>query len=254
MKLPLRFVWIFLPLAAHAEGEAELREAVSALARTSYTWETTTRQRFRGDAVEPRLNPNAPVAVRGTAGAEGLAQITLEPSRELAVPMTVVFRFGDVVARTPGGWLRRTELRQPPQGDRETTWEGKPVRLARVFSVALKATAMRPLAEDLFDLIADLKSCRQGEGGLLLGELREKTIEEWWGDPQARRAPEVHGTVIFKLGPEDLAEYHVLLGIGFPDSRTKGTAWSMQQWSTRISGIGTTAVAAPADALEALDK
>jgi hypothetical protein len=253
MKLLLCCV-LFLPtMLMRAEGEAELREAVGALARSSYTWETTTRQRFRAQAAEPRPDPNTPIAVRGEAGAEGLARITLEPSRELAVPVTAVFRYGDVVAGTPLGWLRRPELRRA-EADREVTFEGKPVRLSRVLGVALKASALRPLAEDLLDMIADLKSCRRGEGGLLLGELREKTIEEWWGEAQAKRAPEVHGTVIFKLGPAGLAEYHVVLGIGFPDRRTQAVAWTMQQWSTRIRDIGTTAVAAPPGALEALDK
>jgi hypothetical protein len=51
-----------------------------------------------------------------------------------------------------------------------------------------------------------------------------------------------------------LAEYHLVLGIGFPNSRTKKVAWSMQQWTTRISGIGTTRVEPPEGAVKALEQ
>jgi hypothetical protein len=59
--------------------------------------------------------------------------------------------------------------------------------------------------------------------------------------------------VIFKLAGDGLSEYHVVLAIGFPNSRTKKTAWSMVQWSTRIRGIGSTNVEPPAAAVKALE-
>ncbi len=236
-----------------AEGEAELRAAVDALARTSHTWETTVRTRFKGTTTDPRIDPNAPIEVAGEFDPDGWVRLVLQPSREVAVPVTALARSGDVVALTPAGWMRRTALRPAPDANREVSFEGKTVRLARLHSAALKVSAMRPLSEELLDLVVDLKSVRTVQG-LILGELREKTIEQWWGGAEARRAPEVHGTVIFKLGPDGLGEVHTVIGIGFPDSRTKTVAWTMQQWSTRIRGIGKTTVAVPEAALQALDK
>src|SRR5690606_7674416 len=129
------------------------------------------------------------------------------------------------------------ELRQPAAGgDREVTFAGKKMRLSRAFSAALKATTRRPGGEELFDLLAEVKSCRR-EQGVFLVELRDAAIEQLWGSAEAKRAPEVHGTVICKVGDDALSEYHVVLGIGFPNSRTKKIDWSMQQWSTRFSGI-----------------
>lgn len=244
---------LLLPRIAAADAAGELGAAVNALARTSYRWETTTRQRFSGETTEPRLHPGAPLEVHGRVEPDGYFQITLEPSRELAVPVTAITRHGDVVVRTPDGWLRRPALRQLPAPDRLVEFEGKQVRLSRVFGVALKASALRPLAEELLDLIVDLKSVRR-EQSLIVAELREATIEKLWGDAQARRAPEIQGTVIFKVAEQGLSEYHVLLAIGFPNSRTKKTSWSMQQWTTRISGLGSTKVDPPPEAQRALEK
>ena len=254
MKLFLPLFVAFVPVSALAEAEQTLRDAVSVLARSSHTWETTTRQHFRGETTQPRLDAKTPVAVSGKFEPDGYVEITLAPSRELAVPVTALLVKGDVVARTPLGWRHRGELRTVPDGDREVTFEGRSVRLSRFFATALKVTAMRPQLEDLFDLVADFKSCRLGEGGLLVAELRDRAIEQLWGDAQAKRAPELHGTVIFKLSGESLGEYHVVLGIGFPNSRTKTVAWSMQQWSTRFSGVGTTSVSPPAEAVKALEQ
>lgn len=243
---------LFAAPARAAEGDDAVRAAVTALARTSYTWETAARQRFAGETTTPRLEGNAPVEVRGKIDANGTMEVTLGPTRDLAVPVTAVFRMGDVVVQTPLGWLRRAALRQTPNAERSVEFAGKQVRLSRVLGAATKATAMRPLAEDLFDLIAEVKTWRT-EQGLVIAELREAAIEQLWGAPDARRAPEIHGTVIFKVGEAGLAEYHVVLGIGFPNSRTKKVAWTMQQWSTRISGIGATAVEPPEAALQALE-
>ena len=253
MKRVLGLFILLLPITTvAAECERELLQAVSALARTSYSWETTTRQRFQGETTEPRLNANAPRAVQGRTEPNGFTQITLLPSLELAVPVTAFFWEGDVVAQTPLGWKRRMDLGQLPGGDREVTFEGKKVRRARAFSQALKATTVLPLTEELFDLVVDLKSCRT-ESGLIVAELRDATIEKWWGDAQAKRAPEIHGTVIFKLSEEGVTEFHVVLGIGFPNNSTKKTAWTLQQWSTRITGIGSTTIEPPEDALKVLD-
>ena len=239
-------------LAAHADPEHEVRDAVSALARTSYAWETTVRQRVQGETTEPRLNPNAPVELRGKVDPNGFMQITLHPPRELPVPVTVYSQLGEAVAFTPLGWLRRSDIRKTAPSNREVTYEGKQVRVSRVLLVALKVAAMRALTEDLLDLVMDLKTCRN-VSGLFVGELRDRSIEQLWGDTRAKSAPEVHGTVIFKLGDQGLTEYHVVLGIGFPNSRTKKTAWTMQQWSTRITGIGTTTVEPPYEAVKALE-
>jgi hypothetical protein len=249
------FLWalLFSPVAAVAEPERELREAVSAIARASYTWETTTRQRFKAESAAPRLETNAPVAVKGKTDGRGTVSVMHLAGREFPVPITAVFRDGDVVAHTPNGWLRRSELRQSPGGNREVAFEGKTLGLSRILGAALKATATRPLVEELFDAIAEVKAFRS-ENGLVLAELREQTIEQWWGDAQAKRAPEVHGTMIFKLSADGALEYHVVLGIGFPNSATKSIAWTLQQWSTRITDVGSTVVDVPAAALAALDR
>src|SRR5688572_8121593 len=157
---------IFLPLTLVADPGDDLREAVTALSRTSYAWETTTRQRFSAEVAEPRLNPNAPIEVQGKIDPDGYTQFTQLPSRELPVPVTAVLRDADVVAHTPLGWLRRGEMRQTPGADRDVAFEGKQVRLSRLFSAALKATALRPLTDNLFDLMADMKSFRS-ESGLI---------------------------------------------------------------------------------------
>ncbi len=244
---------VLLGSMARAEGEAELRAAVDALARTSHAWETTVRQRFKGATTEPRPDPNAAVETEGEFDPAGWTRFVLRPTRDLAVPVTAVARAGDVVALTPAGWVRRSALRPAAEANREVSFEGKTVRLARLHGAALKASAMRPLSEELLDLVADLKSVRVVQG-LILGELREKAIEQAWGGAEARRAPEVHGTVIFRLGPDGLSEVHTVVGIGFPDTKTKAVAWTLQQWSTRIRGIGTTTVAVPEAAVAALDR
>jgi len=252
-RLMLLVVAVVLAPVARGEGEAELRAAVGALARTSHAWETTVRQRFQGTTTEPRIDPNAAVEVRGEFDPAGWARFEIAPTRELAVPVTAVARAGDVVALTPAGWVRRSALRPSADAAREVAFGGKTVRLARLHAAALKASALRPVSEDLLDLVADLKSVRTVQG-LILGELSEKAIERLWGGAEARRAPDVHGTVIFKPGPDGLEEVHTVLGIGFPDTKAKSTRWTMQQWSTRIRGIGRTEVAVPEAAAAALDR
>ncbi len=254
LRFALRVLSVILAGSSlRGEGEAELRAAVEVLARTSHAWETTVRQRFKGATTEPRLDPAAAIEVQGEFDPAGWVRLVLPPGRELAVPVTVIARSGDVVASTPAGWVRRGALRPTPDANREVTFEGKTVRLARLHAAALKASALRPLSEELLDLVVDLKSVRQVQG-VIVGELSEKTVEQWWGGAEARRAPEVHGTVIFKLGPEGLSEVHTVLGIGFPDTKTKTVAWTMQQWSTRIRGLGRTTVTVPEAAAEALDR
>lgn len=254
MSLPLRFALGLLglvPLVGRSEPESELREALQALARTSYRWETTVRQRFNADNHTPRLDSKAAIETEGRHDPDGYTEITVKAPREVGVPVTVVFRGGDVVARTPLGWKRRTEIRQTPGPDREVEIEGKKVKLSRYFGAALKASALRPVAEDLFDLTDDLKACRS-ESGLIVAELKDKAVERLWGDANARRAPEIHGTVIFKLAEQGIAEFHVVLGIGFPNSRTQKVAWTMQQWTTRLTGLGSTVVDPPEGAVKAL--
>ncbi len=245
---------LLLPLAGRGDPAADVRTAASALATTSYTWETTAPQRVNGDPAAFQPNPNAPLAMQGKVAPNAYMEITLLPARDtVPVPVTAVFHAGDVVGLTPLGWQRRTEMRTSPGPDRTIDFQGKPVRLSQALKVALRVTALRPLTEELFDLIDDCKSFRS-ESGLVIAELREAPIEKLWGDPQAKRAPEIQGTVIFKLSDAGISEYHFVLAIGFPNSRTKQTAWSIKQWSTRIKAIGSTTVDPPAAAVKRLDE
>lgn len=243
-----------LPCMVRADLAADVRNAVIAVGNTSYAWETTVRQKFNGESTEPRLNPNAPLEIQGRTNPDSFTEITLLPSKQaLAVPVTAVSRAGDFVGKTPLGWMRRTEMRSSPGPDRTVDFEGSPVRLSRAFSVALRATAMPRLTDDLLDLLDQIKSYKE-TSGLVMAELRDAAIEKLWGDAQAKRAPDVQGTVIFKLSAQGVTECHILLAIGFPNARTKKTAWSMQQWSTRIRGIGSTTVDPPAAAVKKLEE
>jgi len=249
---PLLALWLVLfALTMRADPESDVRQAVSELARTSFAWETTVRQRFSGETTELRVNLNAPLEARGRVDPDGYAEVTLMPSRELAAPLTAIFRQGEVVAHTPLGWLRRTEMRETPGQDRLVDFGGKQVRLSRVFKVALEVTARRRPTEDLLDLIAEIKSYRTTEG-LVIAELRDQAVEKLWGASEAKRAPEIQGTAIFKFSAAGLEACHLMIAIGFPNSATKKIAWSMQQWSTRFTGIGSTTVEPPAEAVKAL--
>jgi hypothetical protein len=245
---------VLLPCVARADLAADVRNAVVALGNTSYAWETTVRQKFAGESTEPRLDLNGPLEIKGRIDPDTFTEITLMPSKQaLAVPVTAISRAGDVVGKTPLGWMRRTEMRSVPPPDRMVDFEGTQVRLSHALSVALRATAMPKLTDDLLDLLDDLKSYKE-TSGLVMAEMRDAAIEKLWGDPQAKRAPEVLGTVIFKLSEQGVTEYHIVLAIGFPNARTKKTAWSMQQWSTRIRGIGSTTVEPPAAAVTKLEE
>lgn len=237
---------------ARAEGQAEVMAAVRELARTTYRWEATERQRVRTESAEPKLDRNAPVAAEGVMGPDGVWQITLRGARNVGVPVTAVFRDGDVVAQTPSGWRRRSELRPVAGSDPEVTIGGRKVRQSRIHAAALQATAQRPPTEELFDLLAEIRDWRSG-AGLVIGQLGENAIERLWGDPEARRAPEVQGTVVFRIAEEGLTEVHVALAIGQPNPRTRTTAWTVQQWSTRFSELGTARVELTDEVRAALD-
>lgn len=251
MKRALLLVALIFSASARAEPADDLRNAIDALARTNYTWATTTRQRFNGETTEPRINPNAPLEVQGKYETNGFIVITALSSRSFPVAVTVVTRQSDTVAQTPLGWLRRTQIHQTPGPDREVEFDGRKVRLSRAFAAALKTAALRTPTDELLDLVPDMKSCRT-QDGLILIELRDRVVEQLWGDAQAKRAPEIQGTVIVKLSEQGVTEYHYVLAIGFPNSRTNKVAWLMQQWTTRITGIGTTSVEPPAEAVKAL--
>ncbi len=239
--------------AAEGMGEREARDAVRELARTTYRWQATERQRVRSETAEPPLARTPPVAVEGVKAADGLWQVSVRSPRLVPVPVTVVFRDGDAVAQTPSGWWRRAELRQPSGGDREVAVDGRKVRLTRVFAGALKAMEQRLPTEEILDLMPDIKTWR-GLEGLVVGQLSEAAIEKLWGDPEARRAPEVQGTVIFKFGDAGLAECHVALAIGFSNARTKATTWTVQQWSLRFTDVGAAQLDLPDEAVAALDR
>lgn len=249
----LAAVLLALPLVLRADPETDVRQAVDQLSRTTFAWETTVPQRYNGETAEPRINPNAPIEVRGRFDPNGYTEITVMSSRDVPVPVSAVLRGGDVVGLGPTGWMHRTQMRQTSGPDREVEFGGKKMRLARVIGAVLQVTARRPLAEDLLDLLGDLKAFRS-EQGLVMADLREQAVEKLWGDAQAKRAPEIQGTVIFKLSEAGVTEYHVVIAIGFPNSRTKKVAWQMKQWSTRISGIGTTTVSPPEGAVKALEE
>src|SRR6476620_5557050 len=106
-KRSLLCLFLAWPWVAKADPAVDLRDAISVLARTTYTWETTTRQKFTGNSLEPRPNPTSPLEVQGKYDPNGYTQLTVMPSRELPVAVTAVLRMGDVVAHTPLGWLRR---------------------------------------------------------------------------------------------------------------------------------------------------
>lgn len=233
--------------AAFGDPAAEVRAALNALGRSSYTWETTVRQRSSGDAASLSLQPNASLEVTGKTEVDGYIEITLLPSKQtLDAPVTAIFRSGDVVGHTPLGWLRRTEIReaQGAQRNRVVTFEGKSLPLSRCLAAALRVTAMQVPLEEALDLVADVKSYRETDG-YLFGELREGAIERLWREPRAKSAPEIQGSVIFKIRDNVLSEYHVMLAIGFPSSRNQAVAWSVMQWTTRFRGHGSTTVTPP---------
>ena len=97
LKPTLAVLLLLLPLRSVADSESDVRDAVTLLARNSYGWETTVRQRFNGETTEPRVNLNAPIEVRGKVDPKSFTEITQMPSRELDAPVTAVFRFDDVV-------------------------------------------------------------------------------------------------------------------------------------------------------------
>jgi hypothetical protein len=241
-----------LPLAVRGDPQADLSAAAGQLARSSYAWETTARQRLQGESAEAQLIPNAPPIVRGSIDPDGFSEITLLPSRDnLTVPVTAVFRFGDAVGKTSQGWLRRTEIRDMPGPDRPVDFEGKQLRLSRLNAAVLRAMSVKPPGDEVLELIGEAKSFREANG-LIIAELRDRAVEELWAEPRAKSAPDIQGTVIFKFNEGVIAEYHLLLAIGFPNAKSKKTAWQMMQWSTRIKGVGSTTVEPPAEAVRKL--
>jgi len=240
---------------AGAEAESAVRAALRDLSRTSYVWETTVRQRSSGEAAKLSLSPNAPLEVTGRTDPEGNTEVVLLPSRQTVdVPVKAVFKYGDAVGHTPLGWLRRAEIReaQGAERDRTITFEGKPVRLSRSLTAALRAMALQTPAEEALDLIGDIKSYRVADG-YVIGVLRDAAIERLWVEPRAKSAPEIMGNVIFKIVDGIPSEYHLLLAIGFPASKSRAVAWSVMQWTTRIRGAGTTVVEPPAGAAAKLN-
>lgn len=244
-------LWVVGASAVRADPQQDVRNALRTLGQTSYSWETTVRQRTGGDA-GAKLAPNAAIEVTGRTDPNGNTEVTLRPSRQsIEVPVMAVFKFGDAVGQTPLGWLRRTEIRESPGPDRPMDFEGKKVRLSKAFAAALRAMSVQTPMEEALDLIADVKSFRE-EGGLVIGDLRDAVIEKLWADQKAQSAPELTGNIIFKLSDGVLSEYHLLIGIGFPSSKTRAVNWSMMQWTTRIRDVGTTVVDPPAGAVEKL--
>jgi hypothetical protein len=257
---PRNCLWVLMALGLAVpsglraqDPHAVLRDAAANLGRSSYAWETTARTRASGESAEAAMNPNAPAVVQGKIDPSSYIEITLLPSRDtLPVPVTAVNKFGDAVGLTPLGWMRRTEMNNA-RGDKMVDFAGKQVRLSRAFAVAQKAMGMETPSDEIIELMAEAKSYRE-ESGLIMIELRDRMIEKLWNEPRAKNAPEVTGTVIFKLNEGVIAEYHVLLAIGFPNNKTKKTAWTAMQWSTRITGVGNTTVEPAAEAVKKLEE
>ena len=241
-----------VPCRGLADPAQEVRDAMNALVRVRHGWETTAREQFRCEYVQPRRDHQGAVEVRGAFEPSGLYAITLEPSRDVPAPVTAIFRAGDVVATAPNGWVHRGDLRKLAGPDREIDFAGARIRLSRVLGAALKASAMKPLTEDLFDLLPELSSFRR-DGGWIVADLSGSAIDRLWQDRQPLRTPERQGTVSFQLGNQGLLEVQILIATGAQNSRTLAMSWSLQQWTIRVSGVGTTYVSAPTAALRALD-
>jgi hypothetical protein len=148
--------------------------------------------------------------------------------------------------------VHRADLRTLSGSDRQVEFEGAQVRLSRVLAAGLKASAMTPLTEDLFDLLPELSSFRR-DGGWIVADLGTDVIARLWKDQHGLRVPKWKGTISFKLGSQGLVEVQMLIAVGVQNSRTQAMSWTIQQWNTRVTGIGTTSVSPPPDALRALD-
>jgi len=243
-------------VAALAEPRADVRAAQDTLRHASFSWETTVRWPSTRPLDAPvKTETDAPLAVTGKTEPNALTEITLAPTKGgVPVPIAAYFKSGASVGQTPLGWLTRTQIHEArgAQPDKVVDFQGQPARLSRCFDGALKAMAMPIPTEELFDLIAEIKEFREGDG-VITGWLPDAVIERLWEEQKAKSAPDVEGRVIFRLSGGVIEEYRVELEIGFPPPRGRPATRSVIQWTTRIRNVGTTTVLPPADALQKLE-
>jgi hypothetical protein len=243
--------------AACASPETDVRNGLEALRHTSFSWETTVRHRASvaasdADAGAP-LPADLAIAVRGRSD-QRFTEITLLPDKAaLPVPVTAYIQAGAAAGETPLGWMTRREMDEMPADRANTTvtLAGKPVRVYRAVAAAERAIKIPDPLDEVFELLADIKSYREVNGDPV-GDLTEHAIETLWGDPSAKRAPEIAGFVTFRLSNGVLTEYRYRLEIGFASAGGQSARRSIVQWSTRIDGIGTTTINPPRAALEKL--
>jgi hypothetical protein len=258
----LRALMVFLMAGlapALADPAADVRAALEALRRSSFSWETTARQRFteptegtnRGTA--PATDPA--LEVKGRSGTDGTTEITLLASKStVATPVTVFLKEGGAVASTPLGWLTRGEIREILGTRRDETlpFEGNPVPLHRALTVAQRAMTTESALEQLLNLMVDVKAYREDDGDPV-GELSERAVETLWGDARAKSAPDIAGRVTFRIRDGVLTEYRVRLEISFPPPRSRPATRTVTQWTTRITALGTTTVMPPAEVARKLE-
>jgi hypothetical protein len=243
--------------AVCASPESDVRAGLEALRHTSFSWETTARHRAsvlagEADAGAP-LPADLALAIRGRSD-QHFTEITLLPEKAaLPVPVTAYIRAGAAAGETPLGWMTRREMDEVPadRANATVTLEGKPIRVYRAVAAAERAIKVPDPLDEVLELFADIKSYREVNGDPV-GDLTEHAIETLWGDPSAKRAPEIAGFVTFHLSNGVLTEYRYRLEIGFPPAGGQPARRSIVQWATRIEGVGTTSVSPPRAALEKL--
>ena len=244
---------------AWADPAADVRASLETLRRSSFTWETTSRQRFTEptEGTSPSAAPTTDPAleVTGRSGTDGTTEITLLPSKAtIATAVTVFLKEGGAVASTPLGWLTRGEVRESLGTRRDETlpFEGNSVRLHRALTVAQRAMTTESALEQLLNLMVDIKAYREDDGEPV-GELGERAIESLWGDARAKSAPDIAGRVTFRIRDGVLAGYRVRLEISFPPPRGRPATRTVTQWTTRITAVGTTTITLPAEVAQKLE-
>ncbi|HVS52852.1 MAG TPA: hypothetical protein VHD62_10910 [Opitutaceae bacterium] len=255
MLKPLVLFLVAGVAAACANPETEVRAALDALRRVSFTWESTAHQRTTetGEDAKSAATADAAIEVTGRSDRD-LTEITLPPSKSAAaVPITILTKAGAAAADTPLGWLTRSELDEAlgTHRDEDVQFEGKSVRLRRCLTAAERAIAIPNPLDEAFGVLADIKAFHEGETGPV-GELTERAIEKLWGDARAKSAPEIAGTVTFRIEDGVLVEYRYRLEIAFPSSSGRPTRRNVVQWTTRLSDIGRTNISPSQAALEKL--
>jgi hypothetical protein len=204
--------------SALAEPMEDVRAAVAALRSASgYAWETTARQTWReypDYATPPDLAERTPVVEVKGKSSNGYTEVTLMPSKTaLDVPVRALIHSSvEALAETPIGWMTRQEMRDSPRRGETVKVEGKSIRLFRFFAVATRASNLESPAEELTGLLSDLKSCAEGEGGIV-GQMKSVSagMLQERGPGAVNSADDIHGTILFKIRDGVLTGYEVRL-------------------------------------------